>query len=136
MVYGGSNARDLEGEIAKVMDDALETLRWARLHYHEPKASETLRELEAKLGYLAQAMSWQADGARQRQTRRWAWRRGARYGSRTRPADVGRDVVVALGQVAAPAGRQRADDLHACTRTRMPQASTCGDPLPAARTEH
>jgi hypothetical protein len=63
MVYGGSNARDLEGEIAKVMDDALETLRWTRLHYHEAKASDTLRELEAKLGYLAQAMIWQAEGA-------------------------------------------------------------------------
>ena len=62
MMFGG-NARNLEGEISKVMDDALETLRWARLHYHEPKVSETLRELEAKLGYLAQAMTWQADGA-------------------------------------------------------------------------
>jgi hypothetical protein len=62
MMFGG-NARDLESELVKAMDDALETLRWARLHHHEPKASETLRELEAKLGYLAQAMSWQADGA-------------------------------------------------------------------------
>ena len=62
MMFGGSSS-NLEGEIAKVMDDALETLRWARLHYHEPKASEALRELEAKLGYLAQALSWQADGA-------------------------------------------------------------------------
>jgi len=61
MMYGGG-ARDREAEITKVMDDALETLRWARLHYHEPKASETLRELEAKLGYLAQAMSWQFEG--------------------------------------------------------------------------
>ena len=62
MMFGGS-ARSLEGEIAKAMDDALETLRWARLHYHEPRASETLRELEAKLGYLAQAMIWQSEGA-------------------------------------------------------------------------
>jgi hypothetical protein len=62
MMFGG-NTRNLESEIVKVMDDALETLRWTRLHYHEPRASETLRELEAKLGYLAQAMSWQEDGA-------------------------------------------------------------------------
>jgi hypothetical protein len=61
MMHGGTT-RDLEAEFGKVLDDALETLRWARLHYHEPKATETLRELEAKLGYLAQAMSWQADG--------------------------------------------------------------------------
>jgi hypothetical protein len=62
MMFGGGSTRNLEGEIVKVMDDALERLRWARLHYHEPKASETLRELEAKLGYLVLAMSWQADG--------------------------------------------------------------------------
>jgi hypothetical protein len=61
MMFGGGT-RNLEAEIVKVMDDALETLRWARLHYHEPKASETLRELEAKLGYLVLAMTWEADG--------------------------------------------------------------------------
>ncbi|HWO72704.1 MAG TPA: hypothetical protein VNN21_04030 [Dehalococcoidia bacterium] len=60
MMFGG--ARNLEAEYAKVFDDALETLRWVRLHYHEPRASETLRELEAKLGYLAQAMAWRLDG--------------------------------------------------------------------------
>ena len=49
MMFGG-NSRDLESEYTKVMDDALEALRWARLHYHEPRASETLRELQAKLG--------------------------------------------------------------------------------------
>jgi hypothetical protein len=61
MMYGG-NSRNLEAEVTKVMDDALESLRWARLHHHEPKASETLRQLQARLGYLAQAMTWQADG--------------------------------------------------------------------------
>jgi hypothetical protein len=61
MMFGGPS-RNLEAEIGKVMDDALETLRWTRLHYHEPHASETLRELEAKLGYLAQAMTWQSEG--------------------------------------------------------------------------
>jgi hypothetical protein len=62
MTYSG-RAGDTEAEFVRVMDDALETLRWARLHYHEPRASETLRELEARLGYLAQAMIWQAEGA-------------------------------------------------------------------------
>jgi len=62
MMHGG-NARDLESEYARVMDDALETLRWARLHQHDPKASESLRELQTRLGYLAQSMSWRADGS-------------------------------------------------------------------------
>ena len=62
MMYGGS-ARNREAELTKVMDDALETLRWTRQHSHDPKASETLRELEAKLGYLAQAMIWQFEGS-------------------------------------------------------------------------
>jgi hypothetical protein len=60
MMYGG-NARDLEAEYTKVMDEALETLRWARLHHHDPKASEALRELQARLGYLAQSMNWRSD---------------------------------------------------------------------------
>jgi hypothetical protein len=61
MMHGGS-ARDLEAEYTKVMDDALETLRWARQHYHDPKATEALRQLQGKLGYLAQSISWRSDG--------------------------------------------------------------------------
>ncbi len=56
------SSRNIEADITKVMDEAVETLRWTRLHYHEPKASNTLRELEVKLGYLAQAMTWRAEG--------------------------------------------------------------------------
>lgn len=62
MVYHGGPGTNLEAELNKVFDDALETLRWVRLHYHEPRAPETLRDLEAKIGYLAQAMDWQLDG--------------------------------------------------------------------------
>jgi hypothetical protein len=61
MMFGG-NTRGLEADFAGVLDEALETLRWARIHYHEPRASEKLRELEAKLGYLAQAMTWHGEG--------------------------------------------------------------------------
>jgi hypothetical protein len=57
-----SSTRGTEEEMNKVLDEAIETLRWARLHYYEPKAPETLRDLEAKLAYLALAMSWQNDG--------------------------------------------------------------------------
>jgi hypothetical protein len=52
----------LEAEVTKVLDEALETLRWCRLHPEERSVGERLRELETKLGYLAQALSWQADG--------------------------------------------------------------------------
>ena len=55
---GGS----LEADVNKVLDDALEQLRWCQQHAGDRKAGETLRELEAKLGYLAQALSWEMDG--------------------------------------------------------------------------
>ena len=61
MVYE-SSARSTEAEMTKVIDDALESLRWARLHYHEPDTSRSLRDLGAKLGYLAQAIAWQNEG--------------------------------------------------------------------------
>lgn len=61
MVFS-SGSRSLEEEATQAFDDALETLRWARAHYHEPHASETLRELQAKLGYLAQALEWHDEG--------------------------------------------------------------------------
>ena len=48
MVYQhGSSTKSFMEDADKVFDDAIETLRWTRLHYHEPRASETLRELEA-----------------------------------------------------------------------------------------
>ena len=54
--------RDTETVANKILDDALETLRWCRLHMHERKASEELHQLQTKLGYLAMALSWEADG--------------------------------------------------------------------------
>jgi hypothetical protein len=62
MMFGGA-PRDLDAEHAKVLDEALETLRWARQHHREPGASQALRELEGKLGYLAQSIGWRLDGA-------------------------------------------------------------------------
>ena len=55
-------ARDLEAEVTKVLDEALETLRWCRQHLGERGVGESLRELETRLGYLAQALTWHADG--------------------------------------------------------------------------
>ena len=56
MVYDSRSTKGIEEDWGKVLDDALETLRWARLHYYEPRASQTLHDLGAKLGYLAEAM--------------------------------------------------------------------------------
>lgn len=52
----------LEREFNEAFDSAVETLRKARTHLHEPQARESLRELGAKLGYLSQAMAWQDNG--------------------------------------------------------------------------
>ena len=54
--------RDLEAEVTTVLDEALETLRWCRGHLGERGVSDTLRGLETRLGYLAQALAWHMDG--------------------------------------------------------------------------
>jgi hypothetical protein len=62
MQYQGANSRDIEADVNKVLDDAVEKLRWARQHLQERNVGAELRELEAKLGYLAQALTWENDG--------------------------------------------------------------------------
>lgn len=56
MMYNNRGSKAIEDDYAKVLDDAIESLRWARLHYHEPRAGETLHTVGAHLGYLAEAM--------------------------------------------------------------------------------
>jgi hypothetical protein len=53
---------DLEGEIGAAIDEALEKLRWCRLHLEDNRASHTLRDIETRLGYLSLALNWQMDG--------------------------------------------------------------------------
>lgn len=53
---------DMAAEATKVLDAALEKLRWCRDHMHERGVSEELRQLETRLGYLAQALGWEMDG--------------------------------------------------------------------------
>jgi len=55
-------SRNLEAEVTKVLDEALETLRWCRAHLGERGVGESLRQLELRLGYLAQALAWHTDG--------------------------------------------------------------------------
>jgi hypothetical protein len=59
---GYVHTRDTEGTATRLLDEAIETLRWCRQHLQERKASEELRQLESKLGYLSMALSWEADG--------------------------------------------------------------------------
>ncbi len=62
MMYNNRTTPTDEDEYGKVIDEALESLRWARLHYHEPLTSESLHTLGAKLGYLAEAMISKDEG--------------------------------------------------------------------------
>ena len=62
MQFQPANSRDLEAEVNKVLDDAIEKLRWTRQHLQDRTVGMELRDLEAKLGYLAQSLTWQADG--------------------------------------------------------------------------
>jgi hypothetical protein len=62
MQYHPANTRDTETEINKVLDDALEKLRWARAHVQEQRAPIEMRDLATRLGYLAQALTWEMDG--------------------------------------------------------------------------
>jgi len=57
-----SNTRDTEADVIKVLDDALEKLRWARQHVQEQKAPIEMRDLATRVGYLAQALTWEMDG--------------------------------------------------------------------------
>ena len=55
MMYNNRAPKGLDDDYTKVIDDAIESLRFARLHYHEPLTSESLHALGARLGYLAEA---------------------------------------------------------------------------------
>lgn len=62
MMYNNRGTKAIEEDYGKVLDDAIESLRSARLHYHEPQMSQQLHALGAKLGYLAEAMASKDEG--------------------------------------------------------------------------
>lgn len=62
MMYSNRGTKDIEEDYGKVIDDAIESLRYARLHYHEPVTSQTLHSLGGRLGYLAEAMISRDEG--------------------------------------------------------------------------
>jgi hypothetical protein len=57
-----SRAKQLNAEATKVLDEAIEALRRSRELPESRATSEALRDLETKLGYLAQSLSWEMDG--------------------------------------------------------------------------
>lgn len=59
---GPGDGQTFEGDVQKALDEALEALRWSKQHLQDRGAGLALRELETKLGLLAQALSWDADG--------------------------------------------------------------------------
>ncbi len=61
MMYNKREA-SIEDDYSKVIDDAIESLRYARLHYHEPLTKEALHTTGARLGYLAEAMISRDEG--------------------------------------------------------------------------
>jgi hypothetical protein len=55
-------ARQIESDITKGLDDAVEALRWARRHLHDRKAGDTLRLVQLNLNAIALALDWQMEG--------------------------------------------------------------------------
>ena len=56
---GGQNSL---ADFEKVIDEAVEKLRRCRQNYQDQRTATSLRELEARLGYLAQALIWHDEG--------------------------------------------------------------------------
>ena len=53
--------KELESQIRKGLDDAIDTLKWCRKHRGERKAIDTLRLVQSNLGYLAMALDWEME---------------------------------------------------------------------------
>ena len=54
--------RELEAEIQKGLDDAIDALRWARRHLHDRRAAETIKLVQMNLSCLALALEWHMEG--------------------------------------------------------------------------
>ncbi len=60
--------KQLEADIGKGIDDAIDALRWARRHLHDRRASETLRLAQLNLTSLSLAIDWQMEGELEKAT--------------------------------------------------------------------
>jgi hypothetical protein len=66
MMYNDRGSKTIDEDFGKVLDDAIEALRYARLHYHEPLTKQSLHTVAAHLGYLAEAMISNDEGNQSR----------------------------------------------------------------------
>jgi hypothetical protein len=57
-----SDPRDVSEKAEEVLDAVIEKLAWCREHILERGVSEELRQLENRIGYLAQALDWEMEG--------------------------------------------------------------------------
>jgi hypothetical protein len=69
-----------DSEVEQAIEDALEALRWCRKHRNERKAVDTLRVVQADLGYIALALDWGMEGeeAKAEKALRMLWAREER----------------------------------------------------------
>ena len=58
----GDKTRSQESEVAEALDGMLELLRACRLNLRQRSSMVMLRELEIRIGHLALALDWAADG--------------------------------------------------------------------------
>jgi hypothetical protein len=55
-------AKQLEADINRGMDDVAETLRWCKRHLHDRRSADAIRLAQLNLSYLALAIDWQMEG--------------------------------------------------------------------------
>ena len=55
-------AKQIETDINKGLDDITEALRWCKRHLHDRRSADALRLVQLNLAYLALAIDWQMEG--------------------------------------------------------------------------
>jgi hypothetical protein len=55
-------AKQLEADINKGLDDTSEALRWCKRHLHDRRSADAMRLVQLNLAYLALAIDWQMEG--------------------------------------------------------------------------
>ena len=53
--------KEINAQIARGLDDAVDALKWSKKHRGQRKAIDTMRLVQANLGYLAMALDWEME---------------------------------------------------------------------------
>ncbi len=59
-------AKQLEADIGKGMEDVAETLQWCKRHLHDRRSVDALRLVQLNLSYISLAIDWQMEGELQK----------------------------------------------------------------------